>query len=101
MWGAYGSFVLNYETVHLGAEFQKNDVLAWRVGFWVPVQIKSSQGLNFTFPYGLPTIPVPTAGVGLDLSDVEVDLVAQLNPLMTLHQEYPVISAELTFTYRF
>ena len=101
MWGAYGSFVLNYETVHLGAEFQQNDVLAWRVGFWVPVQIKSSQGLNFTFPYGLPTIPVPTAGVGLDLSDVEVDLVAHLNPLMTLHQEYPVISAELTFTHRF
>ena len=101
MWGAYGSFVLNYETVHLGAEFQQNDVVAWRVGFWAPVQIKSSQGVNFTFPYGLPTIPVPTAGVGLDLSDVEVDLVAHLNPLMTLHKEYPVISTELTLTYRF
>lgn len=101
MWGAYGSYVLNHETVHLGAEFQQNDVVAWRGGFWAPVQIKSSQGVNFTFPYGLPTIPVPTAGVGIDLSGVEVDLVVYLNPLMTLHKEYPMISAELTLTSRF
>ena len=39
--------------------------------------------------------------VVLDLSGVEVDLVAHLNPLMTLHKEYPVISAELTLSYRF
>ena len=101
MWGAYGNYELNYETVHFGLEFQQSDVVAWRGGFMAPVQIKSSQGVNFTFPYGLPTLPIPTAGVGISLSSIEVDLAAYLNPIMTLHKKHPVISAELTLTHRF
>jgi hypothetical protein len=101
MWGRYGSYVLNYETAHVGAEYTQNDMTTWRGGFWAPVRIESSQGATFKFPYGLPTVPIPTAGVGLDLFGIQADLGAYLNPYMTLHEKAPVVSADLTLSYRF
>lgn len=101
MWGRYGSYVLNYETAHLGAEYKPNGIVTWRGGVWAPVKIESSQRAAFKFPYGLPTVPIPTGGVGFDLFGVQADLAAYLNPYMTLHEKAPVVSADLTLSYRF
>lgn len=101
MWGQYGSYVLNYETAHVGVEYAKSDSITWRGGFWAPIAIESSKGFTFEFPYGLATVPIPSMGVGFDLFGLKADVGAYLNPYMTLHEKWPVVSGDVTLTYSF
>lgn len=96
-WGTYGSYDLDFETLHGGIEFEQNDWLTLRAGAWMPVKLTASNGLKMNFP----PVPVPTAGLGAKWGGFEADLSLYLHPLMSMSARRLRLSSDLSLTARF
>jgi len=96
-WGDYGDYSLNFETAHAGVEWARTDTQTWRAGFWAPLELSTSNGLNFAPPFPL----APTLGMGWRWGAMTTDLALYAHPVMTMHKKVPAVSADLTVSYRF
>lgn len=96
-WGNYGANALNFETAHAGVEWARTDAQTWRAGFWAPLDITTSNGLNLAPPFPV----APTVGMGWRWGAMTADAALYAHPLMTMHKKGPAISAELSLSYRF
>lgn len=96
-WGTYGTYDLDFQTLHAGLEYSINDWLTGRAGAWMPIRLSASNGLALNFP----ALPVPTIGMGAAWGAFEADLAVYLHPLMSMSARRPQLSTDLTLTARF
>lgn len=96
-WGDYGGYSLDFITLHGGVEYNLNDTFTLRAGAWSIYRLQTSQGNDLSLPVPL----VPTAGAGWTLGNFSADVALYAHPLMTLHNNFPKPSGDLTLSYRF
>lgn len=96
-WGSYGRHTMDVITLHGGMEFNWTDVFTLRAGAWSPVKMQTGTGTSLTSP----VIFAPTAGAGLTMGNFSADVSLYAHPLMTMHKKSPVLSGDLTLSYRF
>jgi len=96
-WGNYGSYTLNFETLHFGAEYETDNGFTWRGGLWAPLQMSSSLSSQIE----LPVPAAPTAGLGWKRDRFSADISVYAHPVMTLSEDRPVVSGDLTIGWRF
>ncbi len=96
-WGDYGGYTLNFETLHFGAEYQADNGLTWRGGLWAPLEMSSSLATQIE----LPAPAAPTAGIGWKRDNFTADLSVYAHPVMSISEDKPVISGDLTLGWRF
>ncbi|WP_085527310.1 hypothetical protein [Maritimibacter sp. HL-12] len=96
-WGSYGDYALNFETAHAGVEWARSEAQTWRAGFWAPLELSATNGLNVTPPFPV----APTLGMGWRWGNLTADAALYAHPIMTMHRDAPAVSADLTLSYRF
>lgn len=95
--GEYGKEPLDVRTVHLGAEWDFAENWASRFGMVVPLEFSNGGGDTIEMPFPF----APTLGIGWENGGLSADLAFFAHPIMTFHENAPVISAELSVSYRF
>lgn len=96
-WGNYGSYSLDFQTFHAGVEYKAEHGFTWRGGLWAPLVMSSSLSTQIEVP-----VPaVPTAGIGWRHGDFTADVSVYAHPVMTISEDRPVVSGDLTLGWRF
>lgn len=95
--GTYGDYDLVIDTLHLGAEWHPDGAWVVRAGTWSPLVIESSR---FEAP-PLLARAAPTLGLGWARGALSADLAVFAHPVDSMHARRPVISEELSLTFRF
>lgn len=94
--GDYGSNRIDIQALRAGVE-REDGPWRWRAGALVPLRIASADTGRLSLPAPLS----PTVGLGWRKGLVEWGLAVYAHPLMSLHEDRPSPTADLSLTLRF
>lgn len=91
MRGKYGANDLDFQFIRMGAEIRHGAYFVGRYGMTVPIRLSASnvEDVRAPFPFS------PTVGVAWKDKDWSVDLAVYAHPLMSMHKDKPVLTADL------
>lgn len=97
LWGNYGTYSLDFQTVHAGAEYDLGRGFTLRGGAWAPVVLESSLADAFDVPFPF----APTVGLGWENGGFSADFALYAHPVRSYSEDRPVIAADLSVGWTF